>query len=139
MIAPPLEVGDAASGAAAAKKTLYAGGGRRQGPSPAPPHPGLSMQAVAAAVAKAHGRGKPVFLHPDIGADILPAVRAGVDVVAHTTPRSGAWDDATVAAMIEHRVALTPRSGSGRTSCATTASRPRTRLGGPRPRNCALS
>ncbi len=35
-------------------------------------------------------------------------VQNGVDVIAHTTPRSGPWDKIILAAMMEHRVALTP-------------------------------
>ena len=52
--------------------------------------------------------GKPAFVHPNSGADVLAAVRAGVDVIAHTTPHSGPWDETILAAMTERRVALTP-------------------------------
>ena len=46
---------------------------------------------------------KLVFAHPNTGADVTAAMRAGVDVIAHTTPRSGPWD-----AIDAHGVALTP-------------------------------
>ena len=39
---------------------------------------------------------------------MLAAVRAGVDIVAHTTPRSGPWDETILSAMKEGGVALTP-------------------------------
>jgi imidazolonepropionase-like amidohydrolase len=68
----------------------------------------MPPDAVAAAVHEAHCAKKPVFAHPNSGADVLVAVRGGVDVIAHTTPYSGAWDEATVAAMKEAGAALTP-------------------------------
>jgi imidazolonepropionase-like amidohydrolase len=39
---------------------------------------------------------------------VLAAVRGGVDVIAHTTPQTGPWDEAIIAAMKERRVALIP-------------------------------
>ena len=36
------------------------------------------------------------------------AVRNGVDVIAHTTPRSGGWDESILMAMKGRRVAVTP-------------------------------
>ena len=39
---------------------------------------------------------------------MLAAVRGGVDVIAHTTPHSGPWDEAILAAMKEQGVALIP-------------------------------
>jgi imidazolonepropionase-like amidohydrolase len=74
-------------------------------PSPHPPFPASGIQAV---VDEAHRAGKPVFVHPATGADVLAAIRAGVDVIAHTTPSSGPWDATILKAMKEHRVALTP-------------------------------
>ncbi len=59
--------------------------------------------AIRAAVDEAHRFNKPVFAHPNTGADVMAAIRAGVDVIAHTTPRSGPWD-----AMPARGVALTP-------------------------------
>jgi imidazolonepropionase-like amidohydrolase len=68
----------------------------------------MSQETMAAAVAEAHRRGKPVFVHPNSGADVLRAVLAGVDIVGHTTPMSGAWDEALLTKMKEHGVAVTP-------------------------------
>jgi imidazolonepropionase-like amidohydrolase len=105
---PAPEVADATQAAAAATKLLDSGvdaimlfaSGQRGA--------GMSLETMAAAVAEAHQRGKLVFVHPNTGADVMNAVRAGVDVVAHTTPASGPWDDALLTAMKERRVALTP-------------------------------
>jgi imidazolonepropionase-like amidohydrolase len=68
----------------------------------------LAGGAIAAAAQEAHRAGKPVFIHPNTGADILAGVRGGVDVIAHTTPHSGPWDDTLVQAMKDAGVALTP-------------------------------
>jgi imidazolonepropionase-like amidohydrolase len=38
----------------------------------------------------------------------MAAVRAGVDVLAHTTPQSGPWDETVLAAMKQAGVALIP-------------------------------
>ncbi|MCA1829416.1 MAG: amidohydrolase family protein [Myxococcales bacterium] len=64
------------------------------------------VAGIAAAVAEARRAAKPVFVHPNDGADVLTALKAGVDVIAHTTPHSGPWDDALLAAI--KRAALTP-------------------------------
>jgi imidazolonepropionase-like amidohydrolase len=63
---------------------------------------------MQAAVQEVHRAGKPVFVHPSNGADIIGAARAGVDVIGHTTPGSGAWDESVLAAMHEANVALIP-------------------------------
>jgi imidazolonepropionase-like amidohydrolase len=68
----------------------------------------LAESAMRAAVQQAHRAGKPVFVHPSTATDIAAAVRAGADIIAHTTPGSGAWDDALLTAMREANVALTP-------------------------------
>jgi imidazolonepropionase-like amidohydrolase len=50
-----------------------------------------------------------VFAHPSSGSGgLLAAVRGGADVIAHTTPWSGLWDDGLLAAMKERRVAVIP-------------------------------
>ena len=63
---------------------------------------------IQAAADEAHRLTKPVFVHPNNGADVLAAVRGGADVIAHTTPRSGPWDETILTATQERRVALTP-------------------------------
>jgi imidazolonepropionase-like amidohydrolase len=110
MTSPNPEIRDAAQATAASKKLLAAGvdGIKVHLQLPPPPNPPFPESAIQAAVNEAHRSGKPVFVHPNSGADVLAAVRAGVDVIAHTTPRSGAWDETILKAMKERRVALTP-------------------------------
>src|SRR5262245_40230355 len=64
--------------------------------------------AIRAGVQEAHRRGKPVFAHPSSAAGLMASVRAGVDVLTHTTPQSGPWDASVLAAMKQSGVALIP-------------------------------
>ncbi len=102
------EIADAGQAASAARKLLDEGVDGIKLFISSPRGPALAVHVVEAAVKEAHRAGKPVFLHPNTGADVLMALRAGVDVIAHTTPHSGPWDDAILAAIAERRVALTP-------------------------------
>jgi imidazolonepropionase-like amidohydrolase len=61
-----------------------------------------------AAVAEAHRQGALVFAHPSNAEGISVALAAGVDVLAHTAPQAGPWDDAFVSAMKERRLSLVP-------------------------------
>jgi imidazolonepropionase-like amidohydrolase len=110
MTFPSPGITDAAQAGAAARKLLDAGadGIKVHLQPPPPPNPPIPESAIEAAVHAAHAAGKPVFVHPNTSADVLAAVRAGVDVIAHTTPRSGPWDQTILTAMREARVALTP-------------------------------
>jgi imidazolonepropionase-like amidohydrolase len=110
MAFPAPEIASAQQAAAAARKLLDEGvdGIKVHLQPPPPPNPPFPLSAIPAAVSEAHRAGKPIFVHPNTGADVLDAVRAGVDVVAHTTPRSGPWDETIIEAMKERRVALTP-------------------------------
>lgn len=105
---PAPEIADATQAAAAARKLLDAGVDAIKLFASSPHGPPLPESAMRAAADEAHRAGKPVFVHPNSAADVLTAVRAGVDVIAHTTPQSGAWDAAIVSAMQKRRVALTP-------------------------------
>jgi imidazolonepropionase-like amidohydrolase len=49
-----------------------------------------------------------VFAHPTTAAGLMASLKAGVDVLAHTTPQSGSWDDTVVDAMKRAGVALIP-------------------------------
>jgi len=103
-----IEVADAAEGTVAARKLLDAGVDGIKLFASAPSQASLQEGVIPAAVNEAHRLGKPVFVHPNSSADVLAAVRGGGDVIAHTTPRSGPWDESTLGAMKERRVALTP-------------------------------
>jgi imidazolonepropionase-like amidohydrolase len=102
------EIADAAQAAAASKKLLDEGVDGIKLFASSPRSASLPEGAIQAAVSEAHRFGKPVFVHPNSGADVLAAVRGGVDVIAHTTPHSGPWDETILAAMKERRVAVTP-------------------------------
>ncbi len=110
MTFPVPEITDAGQAAAVSKKLLGQGvdGIKVHLQPPPPPNTPFPESAIHAAVREAHRLGKPVFVHPNSGADVLAAVQAGVDIVAHTTPRSGPWDQTILAAMKERQVALTP-------------------------------
>ncbi|HEY6384223.1 MAG TPA: amidohydrolase family protein [Candidatus Acidoferrum sp.] len=105
---PAPEIADPAQAAAAAKKLLDAGVDGIKIFASAPRSAPLPERVFQAAANEAHRAGKPVFVHPNNAADVLSAVRGGADIVAHTTPHSGPWDETLLAAMKERRVALTP-------------------------------
>src|SRR5205085_11027043 len=52
--------------------------------------------------------GRLYFVQPTTTEGLMASVRAGVDVLAHTTPQSGPWSESVVAAMSQSRVALIP-------------------------------
>jgi len=88
------EITDAGQATAAAKKLLDQGvdGIKVHLQPPPQPNPGFPLNGIPGVVSEAHRLSIPVFVHPNTGADVLAAVEAGVDIVAHTTPSSGPWD-----------------------------------------------
>lgn len=65
--------------------------------------------AIAKAVVDAaHRAGKPAFSHPTNLAGLEISIAAGVDVLSHTTPDAGPWDDAMIARLHAADMALTP-------------------------------
>ena len=68
----------------------------------------MSDSLIEAVVKESHSRGKPVFVHPTTAEGLMASVRAGVDVLAHTTPQSGPWNESILGAMSQARVALIP-------------------------------
>jgi len=102
------EVADGDQAMAASRKLLDEGVDGIKLFASAPSKATLPEAAIQAAVKEAHQAGKPVFVHPNTGADVLAAVRGGVDIIAHTTPASGPWDDKILTAMKEQGVALIP-------------------------------
>jgi len=108
MKTPLPEIDDPAQARAAAKKLLDAGVDGIKLFASSQRGAALSEETIRAAVDEAHDAGKPVFVHPNSSADVLTALRAGVDVIAHTTPASKTWDDAILALVREQHPALTP-------------------------------
>jgi imidazolonepropionase-like amidohydrolase len=102
------EVSNGAEAAVAAGKLLEAGVDGIKLFASSPSKAALTESVMEAAVAAAHRAGKLVFVHPNNVTDLVAAVRAGVDIVGHTTPGSGPWDETILALMLERRVALTP-------------------------------
>jgi imidazolonepropionase-like amidohydrolase len=68
----------------------------------------LAPEVIRAAVHEAHGFGKPVFAHPNTADDILAALDGEVDIIAHTTPRSGAWNANVLQRLKSSGAALIP-------------------------------
>jgi imidazolonepropionase-like amidohydrolase len=103
-------VADAAEAAGIARKRLDEGAdglklyvafpGRNGGVMP--------DSVIEAVVKEGHSRGKPVFVHPTTADGLMASVRSGVDVLAHTTPQSGPWNESILAAMSQAHVALIP-------------------------------
>lgn len=108
MPTPLPEIADAEGAAEAARRLLEAGADGIKIFASAPRGAPLPEDVLRAAVHEAHRAGKPAFVHPNTTADALAALRAGADVLAHTTPRSGRWDDEILALAAERRAALTP-------------------------------
>jgi imidazolonepropionase-like amidohydrolase len=102
------QVADAAQAVAASRKLLNDGVDGIKVFVSTPSKASFSQAIIEAVVREAHNAGKPVFIHPNTSADVVTALRAGVDVIAHTTPQSGSWDDTLLATAGEHQAALTP-------------------------------
>jgi imidazolonepropionase-like amidohydrolase len=108
MKTPLPEIGDAAQASAAAKQLLDRGADGIKLFASSQRGTALSEETMRAAIDEAHRADKPAFVHPNSSADVLAALRAGADVIAHTTPSSKSWDDAILALVHERKPALTP-------------------------------
>ncbi len=109
MKTPLPEVADSLEAVAAAKQRLEAGvDGIKLFIKAGPSHAAFSAETIRAVAEEAHRCGKPVFVHPTTGDDVLKAVANGVDIIAHTTPHSGPWAEALFADLTARRTALTP-------------------------------
>jgi len=101
------EVGDTVQAAAELRKLLDQGVDAIKLFVSAPSKSMMTDEVIRAAVNEAHKAGKLVFIHPNTADDVMAAVRCGVDIIGHTTPRSP-WDDKLLSAMREKRVSLIP-------------------------------
>jgi imidazolonepropionase-like amidohydrolase len=68
----------------------------------------MDIDIARAVVAEAHRAGKPAFAHPSDMAGLEVSLASGVDVLAHTTPFSGPWDEALVRRLRAAGLALVP-------------------------------
>jgi imidazolonepropionase-like amidohydrolase len=104
------EIADDVEATSAAKALLDGGvdGIKVYAATWAPPIVALPEGAIRAVVEEAHRRGKPVFAHPSNRNGLMAAVNGGVDVIVHTAPQAGPWDESIIAAMKKARVALIP-------------------------------
>ncbi len=104
------EVADAEQAVVASRKLLDAGvdGIKLYVATWAPPIVALPKEAIEAAVSEAHLAGKPVFAHPSNRDGLLAAVSGGVDILVHTAPQSGSWDETILNPMKSAGVALIP-------------------------------
>jgi imidazolonepropionase-like amidohydrolase len=105
---PAPEIADAAKARAAVKRLIQEGVDGIKLFASSPRSETLCESTMCAAVNEAHRSSRPVFAHPESGADLTSALRAGVNVIAHTTPRTGAWDEALLSEIRRTRAALTP-------------------------------
>ena len=102
------EVGTSLEARSAAKRLLEQGADGVKLFISSPSAGQLAPEIIAAAVEEAHAAGKPVFAHPNTATDIHAALEGGVDIIAHTTPRSGAWDEELLNRMKACSAALIP-------------------------------
>jgi len=63
---------------------------------------------LAAITTEAHRQGRLVFAHPHNAAGLQAALGGGVDILAHTAPNAGRWDDAFVTTMKRADMSLIP-------------------------------
>ncbi len=59
-------------------------------------------------VVEAHGLGRPVFAHVSNHAGIELALKAGVDILTHTTPADEPWSEPFAKRLVSSHLALTP-------------------------------
>ena len=104
------EVADAGDALASARAHLDAGtdGIKIYAATWAPPIVAIPEDAIRAAADETHRRGKLVFAHPSNREGLMNAVRGGADVIVHTAPNSGTWDETVLGPMRKAGVALIP-------------------------------
>ncbi|HEX5238613.1 MAG TPA: amidohydrolase family protein, partial [Sphingomicrobium sp.] len=68
----------------------------------------MPIDMARALVKAAHRARKPVFAHPSNEAGVNIAIESHVDILAHTAPMMGPWDDRTVTKLLALHMALVP-------------------------------
>ncbi|HEY4547239.1 MAG TPA: amidohydrolase family protein [Pedomonas sp.] len=72
------------------------------------PYPAMPLETIQAVTSKAHSLDKLVLAHPTNREGVELALEGGVDVLLHTAPIGGPWDDALVKRMVAANMALVP-------------------------------
>jgi imidazolonepropionase-like amidohydrolase len=68
----------------------------------------MPLDLVKAVTAETHRKGRLVFAHPQTRGGLENALEGGMDILAHTAPAAGPWDDALLAKMKLKGIALIP-------------------------------
>jgi len=68
----------------------------------------MPVEVARAAVSAAHALGRTVVTHASNLSGLLPALEAGVDVVAHPLDDVTGWDEALTRRMVDARMAMIP-------------------------------
>lgn len=68
----------------------------------------MPPEMVKAITAEAHRYGKKVIAHPHNRDGMIAAIEGGVDILAHTAPNAGVWDDSLVRKLRRANIALIP-------------------------------
>lgn len=106
------ELGDAAQARAAAAETIRGGAGAIKlmtvSLTHERPFPSISLEAIRAVADEAHRAGLKVLVHPTDRKGVELALDGGADVLVHTAPIGGAWDDALAVRLARSGMALIP-------------------------------
>lgn len=68
----------------------------------------MDLAIVKAAVARAHARGKKVFVHPSDQHGIDLAIDGGIDVLAHSIEDVESWNQPMIGRLLRARITLVP-------------------------------
>jgi imidazolonepropionase-like amidohydrolase len=68
----------------------------------------MPLEIIRAITAEAHRHGKLVFVHPSNSYGLEAAIDSGVDIIVHTTPQTGQWNDALIVSMKRANISLIP-------------------------------
>jgi len=68
----------------------------------------MPLKMARALTQGSHRAGKPVFAHPSNAAGVRIAIDSGVNILAHTAPMMGQWNDRVVHRLLAHHMALIP-------------------------------
>jgi imidazolonepropionase-like amidohydrolase len=68
----------------------------------------MPLEVIKAITAEAHRHGKLVFVHPSNSYGLDAAIDSGADVMVHTTPPTGPWNEALLTRMKQAHLTLIP-------------------------------